>query len=158
MYRLLSIDSSTTQTGIAIFDNGVFKGYELLDCSNDKNMDSRFKLMAQTLLEILNQYSPNAIYVEETVVVRNAKTQRFLTRLQGVLYGWCVMRECDFNTIRPSEWRKPLKFNQGKNIKREMLKQQSIDYVKEHYGLNVDDNIADAICIGEAIFKIFDNQ
>ena len=107
------------------------------------------------ILNTLNEIKPNIIYIEETVVLRNAQTQRFLTRLQGVVYAWCIQNNCEFNTIRPSSWRKAINLKQNKNIKREQLKQEAIDYVKEKYNIEVNDDIADAICIGDAVLNLF---
>lgn len=154
--KLITIDSSSNKSGIGYYENGEFKQYDLLDYSSDKIMDSRFKKMSIGLIQILNKFNPNIIYIEETVVLRNAQTQRFLTRLQGVVYCWCILNDCEFNTIRPTSWRKQLSFKQGKNIKREQLKEQSIQYVKENYGLDINnDDIADALCIGSAVLKMF---
>ncbi|RKI83700.1 hypothetical protein D7V90_07340 [bacterium 1xD42-87] len=118
-------------------------------------MDSRFEEMSHRLWTILDLYKPHIVYVEETVVLRNAQTQRFLTRLQGVIYAWCINHDCEFNTIRPTSWRKVINMSQGKNVKREQLKEQAIQYVKEHYDLNVGDDEADAICIGDAVIKMY---
>lgn len=152
---MCSIDSSSKKTGIAIYKNGKYTSHKLLDCSKDKIMDSRFKKMALDILNTLNEIKPNIIYIEETVVLRNAQTQRFLTRLQGVVYAWCIQNNCEFNTIRPSSWRKAINLKQNKNIKREQLKQEAIDYVKEKYNIEVNDDIADAICIGDAVLNLF---
>lgn len=111
--------------------------------------------MSHQLWTILEIYKPNIVYVEETVVLRNAQTQRFLTRLQGVIYAWCINHGCEFNTIRPTTWRKQLSFSQGKNVKRNQLKEQSVTYVLDNYGLNVGDDEADAICIGNAVTNFF---
>lgn len=153
--KMCSIDSSSKKTGIAIYKNGKYKDYRLLDYSNDKSMESRFKKMAIGILNTLDELNPDIIYIEETVVLRNAQTQRFLTRLQGVVYAWCVMNDCEFNTIRPASWRKCINLPQGKNIKREQLKQEAIQYVKEKYSIDVGDDVADAICIGDAVIKMF---
>jgi Holliday junction resolvasome RuvABC endonuclease subunit len=152
---MVTIDSSSNKSGIAIFDNGTYKSNLLIDFSNDKSMDSRFCKMSLELIKTLNQYKPDIIYIEETVVLRNAQTQRFLTRLQGVVYGWCIINDCEFNSIRPTEYRKELNFKQGKNVKRDELKQQAIDYVKNKYNLEVNDDVADAICIGCAVVNKF---
>lgn len=153
--KMIAIDSSTNKSGIAIYKNGQFKSYKLLDYSNDKKMNSRFKKMSVALIEMLNEQKPDIVYIEETVVLRNAQTQRFLTRLQGVVAIWCFMNNCEFNTIRPTQWRKLIHISQSKNIKREQLKQSAIAYVKEKYNLDVSDDIADAICIGDAVLKMF---
>lgn len=153
----MSIDSSTNKTGIAIYKNGELINFILIDCSKNKIMNDRFKEMSIQLLKQLDIDMPAIIYIEETVVLRNAQTQRFLTRLQGVVYAWCIRNNCEFNTIRPTEWRKELSFSQGRNIKREQMKQQSIQYVKNRYNLDVNDDVADAICIGEAVLHKIDN-
>ena len=51
--------------------------------------------------------------------------------------------------LKPTEWRKACGFKQGR-VKREQLKQQAIDFVKDVYHLQVTDDEADAICIGSA--------
>lgn len=156
--KLLTIDSSTNKSGCAYFCNGKYKEHLLLDCSEDKNMDSRFETMSQKLWGVLEIYKPNIVYIEETVVLRNAQTQRFLTRLQGIIYAWCMNHGCEFNTIRPTSWRSAIGMTQGRNVKREQLKEQSVKYVLDKYNLNVGDDEADAICIGDAVIKIYGDK
>ena len=155
--KLVTIDGSTQKTGIAYFCNGKYVEHILLDFSKDKNMESRFESMSKEIWKRLDEYRPNIIYIEETYMANNPQTSKILTRLQGVVYAWCRCLEynCEFNTIRPTQWRKQLKFQQGKNVKREQLKEQSIRYVLENYGLKVTDDEADAICIADAVIKIF---
>ena len=156
--RMITIDSSTNISGIGYYENGEFKNYDILDYSTEKNVNARYKAMSLALWDILNKYSPDIVYIEETVVTKNAHTQRFLTRLQGAICVWCYLHDCEFNTIRPTEWRRRLNFKQGSKVKRDQLKKQSIEYVKEHYGFDVEnDDVADALCIGSAVIKIFEN-
>lgn len=150
---MIAVDSSTKKTGIAYYKNGNLFTYDLIDYSKEKNMDIRFKNMSLGLIKTLEEFKPEIIYIEDTVVLRNAQTQRFLTRLQGVVYAWCVMNNCEFNTIRPTEWRKLIGHKQGKNIGRDELKQQAISYVFKTYSIDVADDVADAICIGDAVLK-----
>lgn len=152
--KLITLDSSTNKTGIGYYNDGTYAGHDFINCSDDKLMDSRFKSMSKSILKILDQFNPDILYLEEAVVVRNAQTQRFLIRLQGVIYGWCINNNCEFNTIRPTTWRKLLNFKQGKNIKREQLKEQSKEYVKNNYMLDTNDDVADALCIGSAVLKM----
>lgn len=153
--KLITIDGSTKKTGIAYFQNGRYITHKLLDYSKDKNIDSRFSIMAQEIWKMLNTYRPNIVYIEETYTARNPQTTKILTRLQGVVYSWCMNNGCEFNTIRPAQWRKQLSFSQGRNVKREQLKKQSIQYVLDNYSLSVGDDEADAICIGDAVLNLF---
>lgn len=156
--RLLCLDSSTQKTGAAYFLNGKYKEHCLLDCSREKNIDIRFKNMSIELWKTFDTYKPDIIYVEETVVLRNAQTQRFLTRLQGVVYAWCMNNNCEFNTIRPTSWRAAIGIKQGRNVRREQLKEQSVKYVSDKYGLDVGDDESDAICIGDAVLKLYSDE
>ena len=50
--------------------------------------------------------------------------------------------------VYPSTWRATIGIKNGRGIKRESLKQADIDFVKERYNISVNDDIADAICLG----------
>ena len=156
--KLITIDGSTQKSGVAYFCNGKYKAHHLLDYSKDKNIDSRFNKMSNGIWSLLDIYKPNIIYMEETYTARNPQTTKVLTRLQGVVYAWCMTHECEFNTIRPTQWRKCLNFSQGKNVKRDMLKEQSIQYVLDNFELTVNDDEADAICIADAVVKMFEDN
>lgn len=156
--RLVSVDGSTQKTALTLFVNGSYKKHTLLDFSKDKNIVSRFESMSKGIWNILNEFKPNIIYIEETYSAKNAQTTKILTRLQGVVYAWCLNNNCDFNTITPTSWRKQLLFKQGKSVKREQLKQQSIDYILKKFNLDVTDDEADSICIGDAVIKMFSKE
>ena len=153
--RLVSIDGSTQKTGIAYFCNGKYVEHILLDFSKDKNMENRFESMSKEIWKKLDDYRPNIIYIEETYLANNPQTTKILTRLQGVVYAWCINNNCEFNTIRPNQWRKNLNFDLSKGNKRQQLKEQAIKYVLENYRLEVTDDEADAICISDAVIKMF---
>lgn len=156
--KLITIDGSTMKSGLAYFCNGKYKAHHLLDYSKDKNMESRFESMAKGIWTLLDMYRPNIIYIEETYMANNAKTMRILTRLQGVVYAWAMNHDCEFNTITPVSWRKQLSFSQGSKVKRTELKKQSVEYIKNKYDINVTDDEADAICIADAVLKIFEKK
>ena len=146
------------KSGLAYFCNGKYKAHHLLDYSKDKNMESRFESMAKGIWTLLDMYRPNIIYIEETYMANNAKTMRILTRLQGVVYAWAMNHGCEFNTITPVSWRKQLSFAQGNKVKRTELKKQSVEYIKTKYDINVTDDEADAICIADAVLKMFEKK
>ena len=152
--RMVAIDSSTKKTSLAVFDNGNYQTVHLIDCSNLNDMIDRFETMAKLIYDFLENNKPYIIYMEETVVERNASTQRFLTRLQGVVFAYCMKNDCEFNTIRPTEWRKLVGIEQGKK-RREVLKKEAIDLVLKEFGITVTDDEAEAILIGLAILNKF---
>lgn len=153
MIKMMSIDSSTKSSGISIWIDGNLDTTLSL-VSNDSKMDARLIDMIRQIYHVLDIEKPDMIWIEEAVVNRNQQTQRFLIRLQGAIQGWCVQNNCDFNTIRPTQWRKYCSCEfKGK---RDELKKQSVQYVKEKYNIECNDDVADSICIGEAIFVMWD--
>ena len=156
--KLITIDGSTKKTGIAYFIDGEYNTHHLLDFSKEKNMEVRFIEMSKTIWNSLDKYKPNILYIEETYTAKNPQTTKILTRLQGVVYAWCINNDCEFNTIKPTSWRKLLGFKQGKNVKRDELKTQSVDYIFNKYGIKVTDDESDALCIADAVFKMFEDK
>ena len=90
----------------------------------------------------------------------NSHTNKVLMWLQAVIvvatYEIDSNIECQF--IGASEWRAALKMKQGRGIKRNQLKPQDIQYVQNKYGITVNDDQADAICIFDAYWIKFDNE
>lgn len=72
--------------------------------------------------------------------------------LQGniamMLYTHFKHMQIDY--LYPSEWRKVCGIKQGRGVQRSTLKQSDINFVKQHFNIQVNDDIADAICIGYA--------
>lgn len=152
---MVSIDASTKKSGVAVFKNGNLEKSFVINFEKEKNITNRLPLMASALLKTLEDISPSIVYIEDTYAKNNISTQQFLMRLQGVVFGWCLKNDCEFNTVLPSTWRKKLNFKQGKNVKREELKQKAVDFVKEKYKKDVLDDEAEAICIGLYAIKRF---
>ena len=146
--RIMAIDASTKSTGISLWEDKELISYKLIRTSL-KNIDDRFKDMCLMILRSLEDWNPDEIYLEETVVARNVQVQRFLTRLQGVVYCWCIQNNKKFNTIRPTVWRKVVGIKQGKK-KRDELKQEAISLVNKKFNIEVNDDVAESICIGLA--------
>lgn len=159
--KTIAIDSSTKSTGISVWRGSTLIKHRTIALSAKDKMDVRLPKMVMALYDVLNAELPDEVYIEETVVNRNVATQRFLTRLQGTVFGWCLEHGSKFETIRPTVWRKALGFVQGRNVKREALKQQAKDYVLERYGEQFSDISEDeyeAICIGVAVIKLRDEH
>ena len=102
----------------------------------------------------------NVDYVvfEDVSLQTNVSTLILLAQIQGAIMQTCVMNNIPFIVYKPTQWRKVLKFNQGKNVKRPELKQQAKDYVYNKYGLKLKEDLCDAICIGEAFIKEYKKE
>lgn len=161
--KILALDLSTKSTGYAIFDNKQLINYDCLTASS-KDPINRIKLIIKQLDNIL-LCNPDIekIILEEVhpTTEQNSKsihTYKILMYLQAAL---TFLVHEQYNNIPiifiyPSEWRSRVGIHTGRSITREQLKQDSINFVKQKYNINVNDDIADAISLGYAI--AFENK
>lgn len=157
MAKVISLDQSTRCSGYAFFLNGEYVESGVIDMSKSKlDTDERSFEMAKELWEVMRKYKPNVIILEDVQKQTSVAIVKILARLQGMLIGYAEAHGAKVHILLPSQWRKAVEFNQGPKVKRAELKQQSIDYVKEHYDLALTDDESDAICLGVAAHKIFD--
>lgn len=105
--------------------------------------------------EILTNNKIDKIIVEEVrpdVGASNIQTHRALMWLQAAL-AFLVhdnFKIIEIEYIYPSSWRAKCGIKNGRGIKRETLKEADIRFVKDNYGIDVNDDIADAIAIGHS--------
>lgn len=154
--KVLALDLSTKSTGWAIFE-----GKELIDkgcvVATSPNVLNRISTIVEELKVIHNRYLPQKVIVEEVLpddVKHNQTVYKALMYLQASValefnkYGKIL----EFYTA--SEWRKKCGIRTGRGIKRETLKAADIKFVKDNYNLDVNDDVADAVCIGHAYTNI----
>ena len=155
--KLISLDTSTSSTGYAVYISGKLHRYDLIDFKRIKNTDERIKEMILKIYEIIETEKPQIIVAEMTVVTRNAQAQRNLTMILGAIQGKCLENNIFFSLLRPTEWRK-LVNNEKEKLprKREELKQWSKQKASDILGINdINDDISDAILIGQAYINRF---
>ena len=75
-----------------------------------------------------------------------------------MILGYCYAHGIRTEILGPSQWRSKLKFKQGAGVKRDDLKQQAMDYVLKEYGLEVDVDQSEAVCIAVAADKIYNTK
>lgn len=155
MITLLSLDTSTTSTGWAIFKDGKYQESGVIDdFKKVKNGHERLKLMTKELLDNIGQLKPDIIAIEKDVVFGNMKVIDMLMKIIGAVYGFCLLNGITYYEFAPSEWRKYVKL-QAFGRKRDEFKKASIKYIKDNLNMEVNDDEADAICIGLAYCKKF---
>lgn len=158
-YRLMAIDESSKLTGCALFVDGEPNKTCLIDKSKIKDSNDRLNEMCLTLLTQIRLWNPDGIYIEHPQGSgKNVLTVSILSEIIGVARGYAVEHKCDFDELSPSEWRRILGFKQGKGMKRQDFKIMSVEYVKNRYGIDTTDDVADAICIGTAVIDSFDEK
>lgn len=153
---ILGIDSSTTSTGWAVIDTKFNDELRLVDYGSIKppkvETIDRIIYISRELKQMLHDFKPELIVIEEVNVTRNMNTIRALVGLLTEIEVMLRKRQALYVKMTPSEWRKKVGIK-CKND-REMLKKASIEYVREKYNEKVTDDEADAICIAEAGSKV----
>ena len=155
---ILSLDLSTKSSGWAIFNDEELVEHGCIT-SASTDMIKRIHIMIDGIRFLLDNYLDiDTIIVEEVrpeggYGVGNQKTHKALMYLQAALE---FLVHDDYNKrvkidyIYPSSWRAAIGIKTGRGVKRTSLKEQDIEFVKETFGIEVNDDEADAICIGFA--------
>ena len=156
MQKILAFDQSTKISAYSVFVNGEYVECSHIDLSKMKNTSDRIRAMGVELCKIIKKYNPDKVVIEEVAQQSNALTLKLLARIQGIIIGFCAAHKIETYIIEPSKWRSTLHFRQGSGVKRDELKQQAIDHIKETYGLILSEDECEACCINEAAHIIYD--
>lgn len=162
---ILSLDASSKSSGWAVFGANA----ELIDhgCITSASTDviKRIYVMRDGISAILNKYEISKVIIEEVrpeggYGVGNTHTHKILMWLQAAIAFMMhdQFPQVELEYIYPSSWRTALGIKNGRGVKRTTLKQADIDFVKDKYNINVNDDEADAICIGLAQYVKADNN
>ena len=162
---ILSLDLSTKSSGWAIFKEQELINYGCIT-SSSTDLIKRIHIMIDEIDRILQENEISKIIVEEVrpeggYGVGNQKTHKALMYLQAALEFLIhdnYNKKVEIEYIFPSAWRAKCGIKNGRGIKRTSLKEADIAFVKENFNLDVNDDEADAICIGFANFKNDDNN
>ena len=156
--RILSFDQSSKLSGWSVFDDGEYVDSGVIDKHKITNSDKRIAEMGLAIYQKVQEVKPDLCVIENIQNQSNTATVILLARLQGMILGYCAAHKIRTEILGPSQWRSELNYRQGPKVKREELKQQSIDYVKEHLGFtDFTEDQSEACCIGIAASRLFDD-
>ena len=155
MQKVLAFDQSTKISAYSLWIDGKYIEVGIIDLHKMKDTSERVRAMGVELCRVIAKYKPTAVIIEEVAQQSNPMTLKLLARIQGVIIGFCAAHNIDTYIIEPSKWRSILHFHQGAGVKREELKAQAIQHVKNVYGLDASEDESESICINEAAHKIF---
>ena len=153
--RILAFDQSTRVTGWSLFVDGKYIKSGIIDLSKIKDTDERSRQMGISICNTISDNTPSVIIIEEVQQQSNADTLKKLARIQGIAIGFAAAHNIPLHILEPSRWRKALNYTQGRGVERKELKQQSLNFVKENFGVELPEDEAEAICINEASQRIY---
>ena len=157
--KILTIDASTKSSGIAIGINQFLEFHTCISISY-KDVEKRIGYMRDQIIKLIKQYNPDKIIMQQVRPQVNSHTNKVLMWLQGII----VIATYEYNPkiqiqfIGASEWRAAIKIKQGRGVKREQVKSRDIQYVKNKYNIDVNDDEADAICLFDSYWLKNDNE
>lgn len=144
--KVMGIDGATKDTGIAVVHMNILSYNHLIHVSGSPAQTRINPMVLKIIGEIIAQ-KPDVVYYEDIYAKDNVKTMKQLAEIMGGVRAYCAFNGIEFHTILPSSWRKILGF---KSKNRTDVKQESICYVNQKYGIKCGDDVADAICIATA--------
>ena len=144
-YRIIAFDQATEHFGLSIWDNGELVFYSLYNFTGD--LVSRLLKIKQFIQQIvIDNWKPDFIVMEDIQQQHGAIiTYKILAMLLGVIEVVCKENNIKYEVVSPNTWRK-YAGTCGKNRKEEKI--LSVAKVKEKFGINVSDDVAEAILIG----------
>lgn len=157
--KILSFDQASINAGWSLFDENGYIDSGVI--TKDKNIpiEQRVPKMAEAICAKIKELKVDIVCIEGIQTQSNQRTVIDLARLQGGIMMYCEVKHIPIHILHPTEWRKQLQFKQGARIKREELKAQSINYVKEHLGFdNFSEDRCESICIGVAANQLYNTK
>lgn len=154
--KILSLDQST-KTGFAVFEDDEYNDdFLLVSYGLYRAKGNTFE---EKIIDICNYFDIliheeqiDLLLLEDVQAQTNTNTYGKLSRLVGALIELANINNIEYKIIHSSTWRKGLII---KGRDRKMLKQQSQQYILDKYGIEVQDDVADAICIGTYFLNKF---
>ena len=150
--NLIALDMSTKSTGYAIYKHNKLVEYNYITATSN-DLFNRIKVMLNAINKLLEENLDIQYVIMQQVRQEgfiNIKTYKALMYLQGcvqmIIHQKFKHLQTDF--LYPSQWRKVCKIKQGRGIQRKQQKQLDIQWVKDNFNIQVNDDIADAIGIG----------
>lgn len=161
--KVLAIDASTKSSGLALFEDKNLIDYHCITASSS-DVIKRIKKIIMELDAYLQEHQVDKIVLEEVRpdknITQSLRTHRVLMWLQAAI-NFLVHENYPKVTIDytyPSEWRSACGIKNGRGVVRDSAKELDIQFVKDTYGITVNDDIADAIGIGHAFVNQLESE
>lgn len=148
----LALDPSTKSTGWAIYEDQTLTAHGCISASSS-NLYNRIHKMIDELEKIIKENKVDNAIIEDVFpedVHNNRSVFNALMYLQGFITDLLNTYKITFKFYTASEWRKKCGIHTGRGVRRDSLKPLDMAFVKNQFDISVNDDEADAICIGFA--------
>lgn len=144
--RVVAIDNATEKVGISVFDDGKLVYWHLYKYAGEtiERLVKNRQFLEDT---IIKTWEPDYIVLEDIQYQNNnILTFKILAMLLGSSIVSVAAANIKYVTVLSKVWRSHFMIN-GKT--RVQQKVQAIEKVKEMYGIDVNDDVAEAILLGK---------
>jgi Holliday junction resolvasome RuvABC endonuclease subunit len=151
------IDASTKATGVSIMQDGELIYYELIEINSKETPDAyeRINKMFTKISQILDKYKIDDMYMEKAICKGgNVDVTIKLAYLSGGMSLYCLQKGINFYNPTPAMWRAKVGIPNGRGVLRSEQKAAAIQAVKNEYGIDVGDDIAEATLIARSAFNL----
>lgn len=151
------IDASTQATGVCIMKDGEVIHHTLftINARKEPDAENRIKTMLVKICDVLDQYKLDSVYMEKAICKGgNVDATIKLAYLSGGILLYCLQNDIEFNNPVPSAWRKTIGLAQGRGVKRETQKAEAIKAVKDLYGIDEGDDVAESVLLARSAFDL----
>ena len=145
--KIMGLDLSTKKSGYSIFNDNKLISHGVIDLSKNKKMDERTRQMMTSVCDLIKTESPDYVIVEDSYSNGNVQVTKDLAYIIGAVIYQCDCCRISVEKILPSSWRRRIGIIQAKK-KRQELKQEAIDMVRNKYNFDPIEDEAEAILIG----------
>jgi Holliday junction resolvasome RuvABC endonuclease subunit len=137
----IGIDSSTTNCGVAIFENGTL--LKTINYPFPGNYDlPKLEKITKTFIKLFSEQRPDMIILETPAPVRNSRTLTALNQVAGAIWGVAVSKGIFIDTMHNKT---------AKKVMGTKSKEDAVRKVEEVFGISVlTDHEADAVLVVEA--------
>lgn len=137
--KIMGIDASTSAIGYSVFDGDNLIVSGCLRPKNNKDWRERVVELSFVLNDIIRQFAPQKLYVEDVPLKKGSSTIQKLGTVQGMILTLCAFYHIEVCFLLPSIWRSPLGLYDGtrQGTHRDILKHKAIDMVNSTFGKNL---------------------
>ena len=110
--------------------------------------------MMLSICDYLEKHNIDKIVMEESMMTNNILTVKMLSSIAGAVMYYAASHNIEFQLDLPSAWRRRIGLAQGRSVKRDVLKAEAIDAVKQEYGMILTDDECESILIARSGFDL----
>lgn len=147
-YRIVGCDQATQHFGISVYDNGQLMYYDCIEFTGD--VEKRYAAIMDFMEMMVDMWEPDFVAFEDIQLQQGAvggyNAFKVLGGLLGIMKAVLTKKKIPHREVLNKVWQAKFMIG-GKD--RVSQKKNVIKKVKELFGIDVNDDVADAILIGK---------